>query len=600
MSARAPANPALANAARSRSELGQALRACRSAIVGIALASALINVLYLSGSIYMLEIYDRVLTSRSIPTLIGLTMMVIILYAFQGCLDLLRSRVLVRIGRSLGESLSTRVYEVIGRLALATRGTGDGLQPLRDLDQVRAFLSSPGPVALIDLPWMPFYILICFLFHFWIGVTALGGALVIVALTILTDVMTRGPQKTVTELSGQRQALAEAARRNAEALHAMGMGPRVGARWSALNEKFLSTYQLTSDVSGGFGAMSKVMRMLLQSAVLGVGAYLVILQEATAGVIIAGSILAARALAPVDLAIANWRGFVAFRQSWRRLTELLVRMPADKDQMELPKPSARISVENVSVVPPGVNRVVVQDVSFRLEKGNGLGIIGPSAGGKSCLARVLVGVWPAARGTVRLDGAALEQWSPATLGPHIGYLPQNVELLSGTVAQNIARLEEAPRSDAVIAAAKAAGVHEMILRLSNGYDTEIGESGAALSAGQRQRVALARALYGDPFLVVLDEPNSNLDGEGEEALTKAILGVRARGGIVVVIAHRPSALAGVDLLMEMGKGRATAPETKEEFVKKRRRPAPVVASAAAGAAQAPGLRVVSEPGGAAP
>jgi ATP-binding cassette, subfamily C, type I secretion system permease/ATPase len=578
-----------------RSELANALRACRGAIAGIALASALINVLYLSGSIYMLEVYDRVLTSRSIPTLVGLTVMVVILYSFQGMLDLLRNRVLVRIGRSLGESLSERIYMVIGRLALVTRGGGDGLLPLRDIDQVRAFLSSPGPVALIDLPWMPFYILICFLFHFWLGATALAGALMIVSLTILTELMTRGPQKMVTELSGQRQGLAEASRRNAEALHAMGMGARIAARWSVLNEKFLATYQRTSDVSGGFGAMSKVMRMLLQSAVLGVGAYLVIRQEATAGIIIAGSILSARALAPVDLAIANWRGFVAFRQSWQRLNALLKRIPADAEQMALPKPAASLAVENLSVVPPGVNRVVVQDVSFRLQKGNGLGIVGPSASGKSCLSRVLVGVWPPARGAVRLDGAALDQWSPATLGPHIGYLPQNVELLSGTVAQNIARFEEDAKAEGVIAAAEAAGVHEMILRLQDGYDTEIGESGAVLSAGQRQRVALARALYGDPFLVVLDEPNSNLDGEGEEALTRAIVGVRARGGIVIVIAHRPSVLAGVDLLMEMRQGRATSPESKDEFIK-RRRPTPVAPMAPA----ATGLRVVNEPGGGAP
>src|SRR5215475_1936982 len=485
---------------RPRNDLAGALRACRSAIVGIAFASALINVLYLSGSVYMLEVYDRVLTSRSIPTLVGLTVLIVVLYAFQGCLDLLRGRVLVRIGRSLGESLSVRVYTLIGQLARLTRTSGDGLQPLRDIDQVRTFLSSPGPVALLDLPWMPFYIAICFLFHFWIGFTALVGALLIVSLTLLTDLSTREPQKIVTELSGQRQALAEASRRNAEALKAMGMAQRVAARWSELNDKFLATYQHTSDVSGGFGAMSKVMRMLLQSFVLGVGAYLVIIQEATAGIIIAGSILAGRALAPVDLAIANWRGFVAFRQSWRRLTELLARLPQDKDQMELPRPATSLSVEAISVVPPGVNRVVVQDVAFRLERGNGLGIIGPSASGKSCLARVLVGIWPAARGTIRLDGAAIDQWSPATLGPNIGYLPQDVELLSGTVAQNISRFDEAPRADAVIAAAKAAGVHEMVLRLPDGYDTEVGESGGSLSVGQRQRVALARALYGDPFL----------------------------------------------------------------------------------------------------
>src|SRR5262249_25220850 len=502
----------------------------------------------------MMEVYDRVLSSRSIPTLIGLTVMVAILYGFQGCLDLVRSRVLVRIGRSLGESLSPRIYAVIGKIALSTRGTSDGLQPLRDIDQVRGFLSSPGPVALLDLPWMPFYILICFLFHFWLGLTALGGAFVIVCITLLTDLMTRGPQKTVTELSGQRQALAEASRRNAEALRAMGMGPRVAARWCAPGKKFLSTYQPTSDVSGGFGGRSKVLRMMLQSAVRGVGAYLVILQEATAGIIIAGSILSARALAPVDLAIANWRGFVAFRQSWHRLNGLFAHIPADAEQMALPKPAASLAVEGLSLAPPGVNRLVVQEVSFRLEKGSGLGIVGPSASGKSCLSRALVGVWAPVRGAVRLDGASLDQWSAAALGPHIGYLPQNVELLSGTVAQNIARFDEAAKADNVIAAAKAAGVHDMILRLPDGYDTEIGESGEALSAGQRQRIALARALYGDPFLVVLDEPNSNLDVEGEQALTQAIMGVRRRRGIVVVIAHRPAALAVVDLVLAMVDG----------------------------------------------
>jgi len=577
---------------QSRGELREALRACRGGIVGIGIAGALINILYLSGSLYMLEVYDRVLTSRSIPTLIGLSVMVVILYGFQGCLDLLRSRVLVRIGRSLGESLSPRIYAVIGRIALSTRSAGDGLLPLRDIDQVRGFLSSPGPVALLDLPWMPFYILICFLFHFWLGVTALGGALVIVCFTILTELMTRGPQKIVTELSGQRQALAEASRRNAEALQAMGMGPRVTARWSALNQKFLATYQRTSDVSGGFGALSKVMRMMLQSAVLGVGAYLVIMQEATAGIIIAGSILSARALAPVDLAIANWRGFVAFRQSWQRLNALLARIPDDVEQMALPKPVATLSVENLSVVPPGDNRLVVQDVSFRLEKGNVLGIVGPSASGKSCLSRALVGVWSPVRGTVRLDGASLDQWSPAALGANIGYLPQDVELLSGTVAQNIGRFDPAAKAVDIIASAKAAGVHEMILRLPDGYDTEIGESGAVLSAGQRQRIALARALYGYPFLVVLDEPNSNLDGEGDEALTRAILNVQARGGIVIVVAHRPSALAAVDLIMEMRQGRAAAPERKDEFIKRRQRPAPMAPVVASQA----GLRVVNDPG----
>lgn len=574
-----------------RGELANALRGCRTAIIAIAVASALINVLYLTGSFYMLEVYDRVLPSRSVPTLVGLSILALVLFSFQGFLDLLRSRILVRIGRSLGQSLSSRVYQSVARLALIARGPGDGLQPLRDLDQIRNFLSSPGPLALLDLPWMPFYLGICFVFHVWIGVAALIGAIVLVSLTLLTEIFSREPTKVATTFAQQRNVLAEASRRNAEVVQAMGMGPQITSMWSDVNLKYLDSQQRASDVTGGFGALSKVMRMALQSAVLGVGAYLVILQEASAGIIIAGSILSGRALAPVDLAIANWRNFIAFRQSWRRMNELLVKLPPEKEQMDLPRPASNYTVESVSVTPPGDRRLIVQDVAFRLEKGNGLGIIGPSASGKSCLARALVGVWPPVRGTIRLDGAALDQWTPTTLGRHVGYLPQDVELLAGTVAQNIARLEEEPNSEKVIAAARAAGVHDLILRLPDGYETEIGESGASLSAGQRQRIALARALYGDPFLVVLDEPNSNLDAEGEEALTQAILGIRARGGIVIVIAHRPSALAGVDLLMVMAGGRLQMLGPKEEVLAKMvRRPAAVAA--------APGLKVVTEPEGA--
>ena len=393
-------------------ELVAALRACRRAILALAIASILINVLYLTGSFYMLEVYDRVLTSRSVSTLVGLTVLALGLYVFQGVLDLLRGRILVRIGRSLGQNLSARVFDTIGRMALMTRGAGDGLQPLRDLDQVRNFLSSPGPLALLDLPWMPFYIAICFMFHVWIGVAALVGAICLVVFTVLTEVFTREPTKAATEASRtKRNGFAEASRRNAEVLQAMGMAPRFAAVWDEVNVKYLDSQQRASDVGGGFGAMSKVMRMVLQSAVLGVGAYLVILQEATAGIIIAGSILSARALAPVDLAIANWRSFVAFRQSWRRLTDLLAQIPATQEQMELPKPVTTLTVEGVSIVPPGDRKVVVQDVAFRLEKGNGLGIIGPSASGKSSLVRAIVGVWRPVRGTIRLDGAALDQWS---------------------------------------------------------------------------------------------------------------------------------------------------------------------------------------------
>ena len=493
-------------------------------------------------------------------------------------------------GRSLGQSLSLRTYEAIARLALHSRRQGDGLQPIRDLDQVRTFLSGTGPLAFLDMPWMPLYIGICFAFHVWMGVAALVGALLLVGLTLLTEMFTREPTTVATALATKRNALAESSHHNAEVLQAMGMAPQLGALWNEVNVKFLDAHQRATDVGGALGAISKIMRMTLQSAMLGIGAFLVIQQEATAGVIIAGSIIVARALAPVDLAIANWRSFVACRQSWRRLNELLKAMPEDSAQLALPKPVASFSVEAVSVVPPGDTRMVVQDVALRLVKGNALGVIGPSASGKSSLARALVGIWHPVRGAVRLDGATLDQWPASELGRHIGYLPQDVELFFGTVSQNIARLERAPDSNAVIAAAMAAGVHDMILRLPDGYETEVGEGGASLSAGQQQRIALARALYGNPFLVVLDEPNSNLDAEGEEALTKAIAGVRTRGGIAVVIAHRPSALASVDLVLVMMNGKAQMFGPRDEVLAKLRRPPWVTGGP---------LKVVSETGGAA-
>jgi ATP-binding cassette subfamily C protein len=347
----------------------------------------------------------------------------------------------------------------------------------------------------------------------------------------------------------------------------MGMAGRLGDVWSDTNNSYLTAQRHAADVAGGLGGLSKVLRMLLQSAVLGIGAYLVIYGQATAGIIIASSILTSRALAPVELAIAHWRGFVSARQSWRRLDELMAKIPAEPPRMALPKPSRSLSLEAVSIIPPGTSRVVVQDVTLQLKAGQGLGIIGPSASGKSSLVRSIVGVWTAARGQVRIDGAALDQWSAEALGPHIGYLPQDMELFAGSVAQNIARFDPAATSETVIAAAMAAGVHELILGLPEGYETQIGEGGAALSVGQRQRIGLARALFGEPFLVVLDEPNSSLDSEGDEALTGAILGVRSRGGIVVVIAHRPSALAGVDNLLVMRAGRQHAFGPKEVVLK---------------------------------
>jgi PrtD family type I secretion system ABC transporter len=565
-----------------RSELSAALAACRKAFIGVALFSALLNILYLTGSFYMLEVYDRVLPSRSVPTLVGITLLALVLFSFQGVLDIIRSRLLVRVGSALDGAVSERVHHVLMKLPLKGAAS-QGLQPLRDLDQVRSFLSTVGPAALFDLPWMPLYLAICYLFHPLIGIVATAGGLILVVVALLTEIMTRKPAAEAAFHAGGRTSLAEANRRNTEAVHAMGMAGRLGALWSDCNHNYMAAQQRAADIAAGFGGLFKVLRMALQSGVLGVGAWLVINQQATAGIIIASSILTSRALAPIELAISQWRGFVAARQSWRRLNVLLDKIPADPPRLALPKPEHSLAVEAVSVVPPGTNRIVVQDVAFQLKAGQGLGIIGPSASGKSSLARSIVGVWTTVRGGVRIDGAALDQWSSEALGPHIGYLPQDMELFAGTVADNIARFEPLPSAPAIIAAATAAGVHELVLGLPDGYETQIGEAGAALSAGQRQRIGLARALYGDPFLVVLDEPNANLDSEGEEALTRAILGVRARNGIVVVIAHRPSALAGVDTLLVMQAGRMASFGPKETVLKQALRPAPAPLRLAEGA-----------------
>src|ERR1700730_4103801 len=586
----APSRLQPAAAASARSELGAALASCRGAFVAIGLVSGLSNVLMLTGAVFMLEVYDRVLPSRSVPTLIGIAILAGGLYAAQGILDLIRSRVWVRIGSALDEDVSGRVFDTILRLPMKFANVRDGLQPLRDLDSVRSFLSGLGPIALFDLPWLPLYIGICYVLHPWLGYTALAGAIILTLLTLLTEALTRRPTKAAANFATARSELAPAGHRNAEAIVAMGMAGRMVHCWAEANRQYMAGQLGASDVVGGLGAVSKVLRMMLQSAVLGVGAFLVIRQDATGGIIIAGSILAARALAPVDLAIAHWKAFVACRQSWQRLNKLLALLPAQQAPMLLPAPGQRLTVENASIAPPGSAKAVLQDVSFKLERGSALGVIGPTGSGKSSLARLLVGVWQPARGKVRLDGCTFDQWSSEVLGVHIGYLPQDVELLSGTVAQNIARFEPDADPQAIVAAAKAAGVHELIIELGEGYETHVGERGETLSAGQAQRIALARALYRDPFLIVLDEPNSNLDAAGDEALTRAILGIRARGGNVVVITHRPSAIAGVDLLLVLKQGRLQAFGPKDEILSKvlqRDTPAPRP------------LKVVSDMGGSA-
>jgi ATP-binding cassette subfamily C protein len=414
---------------------------------------------------------------------------------------------------------------------------------------------------------VPLYLAICFVFHPLIGLAALIGGVALSLVAICAEFYTRAPTKAAAAHQAKRNTLLEASRRNAEVVGAMGMGNRLGARWAEANAGHLSAQRQASDVSGGLAALSRALRMLLQSLVLGLGAYLVINHEATAGVIIASSILVSRALAPVEVAVGNWKSFAAARQSWTRLSKLLEMLPAEAAALLLPQPRCDLKVENVSAAAPGERRLILSGIDFGLSAGDGLGIIGPSASGKSSLARLLVGVWHPAQGKIRLDGAALDQWASDELGKHIGYLPQNVELFAGSVAENISRFDTELNSEKVIAAAQAAGAHNLIVSLPHGYETPIGELGSSLSAGQRQRVALARALYGDPFFVVLDEPNSNLDEEGERALTSAIAGVRRRGGIVIVIAHRPSALSAIDQVLVLSAGQKVRFGPKQEVLR---------------------------------
>ncbi|WP_038953667.1 type I secretion system permease/ATPase [Bradyrhizobium japonicum] len=571
-----------------RSELGDALRACRSAFIGVGLMSCMINLLNLTGSVFMLEVYDRVLPSRSVSTLVGLVVIAGSLYIAQGVLDLLRGRILGRIGTSLDEALNARVFDTVVRLPLLVGNRNEGLQPLRDLDTVRSFLGSMGPGAFLDLPWLPFYLAICFAFHWLLGVTALAGAIVLVTLTLITEYMSRAPAKEAMTLAARRNDLATSSRRNAEVLVAMGMAERMNKRWNEANEDYLAGNQRASDVTGGLSSVAKVLRMMLQSAALAVGAYLVVHQEATGGIIIAGSILSARALAPLDLAIAHWKGFVAARQSWQRLNRLLQQMPAPAAQTLLQAPSKKLTVEGVTMAAPGDQRVIMRDVTFAVEAGSGVGVLGPSGSGKSSLIRALVGVWTPVRGKVRLDGAALDQWSSDVLGRYVASLPQDVELFGGTVAQNICRFDPEAKSDAIIAAAKEAGVHEMIIKMREGYGTQVGEQGTALSAGQAQRVALGRALYRNPFLIVLDEPNSNLDSEGDEALTRAVCAARGRGAVVIVVAHRPIGIEGVDQLLVLKDGRMQTFGPKEAVlgqVLQRVAPPPIKIVSDAGAAK---------------
>ncbi|HET7848165.1 MAG TPA: type I secretion system permease/ATPase [Pseudolabrys sp.] len=548
-------------------DVANALRECRRALWSIALFSGATNVLMLAGPLYMLQIYDRVLSSRSVPTLIAFSIFLLAAYAFQGAFDIIRTRIVVRGAALLDHYLGTTVHNAVLRLAVRSRNASEPYAPVRDLDQIRAFLTGTGPAAMADLPWMPVFLAICFLIHPWLGAVALTAAIILFAVAILTERASRAPARAVSEGSGVRSGLIEATRRNSETIVAMGMVGALAQRWNAANSRYLAAIGRSSDLSSSYSSLSKVFRLFMQSAILGTGAYLVIEQQLTSGSMIAASIMMGRALAPIETVIANWRTFIAARQSARRLSQTLARLQKAPAATALPKPSDSLDVEQLAVAAPGAQTLILGNVQFRLAGGECLGIIGPSGVGKTSLVRTLLGIWPSVRGSVRLDGATLDQWDPEVLGRHIGYLSQGVELFDGSISENIARMDAAADSAAIIAAAQAAGAHEMILRQLGGYDTRIGDAGMALSAGQRQRIALARALYGDPFAIVLDEPNSNLDTEGENALFAAIESAKARGAIVLIIAHRRSVLAVCDKVLVLANGAQQAFGPRDEVLR---------------------------------
>ncbi|WP_057402610.1 type I secretion system permease/ATPase [Pseudomonas amygdali] len=540
--------------------LYKALADYKSALIGVGCFTALINLLMLAPSIYMLQVYDRVLTSQNQTTLAMLTLMVVGFFAFIGLLEMIRSFVVIRIGSELERRFNLRVYQAAfeSNLHAGQRQAG---QALGDLTFIRQFLTGPALFAFFDAPWFPIYLAVIFLFDPWLGLLASIGAVLLVALACLNEWLTRKPLAEASGYSQQSSQLASRHLQQAEAIQAMGMLEALRRRWFDVHGRFLALQNRASDIGAVISSISKALRLCLQSLVLGLGALLVIRGEMTAGMMIAGSILMGRVLSPIDQLIAVWKQWSSARLAYGRLDQLLKTYAEPAQRMALPTPRGQVSVEQVSAAPRGKTSPTVQHVSFQLQAGEVLGVLGASGSGKSTLARVLVGVWPVLGGAVRLDGADMHRWDREALGPHIGYLPQDIELFGGSVAQNIARFRDGDGSgeaSAVVAAAQLAGVHELILRLPQGYDTVLSDDGGGLSGGQKQRVALARALYGEPKLVVLDEPNSNLDTAGEAALTEAIGQLKARGCTVVLVTHRTPSLTQTDRLLVLSEGRMQA------------------------------------------
>ncbi len=561
------------------SEIMIILKKVKYAFAGSTILSLFINVLMLVPVIYMLQVYDRVLSSRNVTTLIMITIAAAGLTGVYAILDMLRSRVLLRVGIWLDLQLNPRVFDAVFKASVRRPG-GNAGQALRDLDTLRDFLTGQGLFAFFDAPWMPIYLIAIYLIHPVLGMVSLIGGLLIFSLAIATEMATRKTLGEATMLSIAANRHVDHNLRNVEVLEAMGMVPTMMHRWQLKKAWVLYLQANASDRAGLLVAASKFIRVALQTLILGVGAYYVLQNEITAGQMIGGSILMGRALAPIEMAVASWKQLLAVRSAYARLNTLLAAVPVEPERMPLPAPTGILEIDHILAAPPGVPTAVLKNISFRIGAGDILGVIGPSAAGKSTLARVIVGVWPAASGVVRLDGADINTWERARLGPHIGYLPQDVELFEGSVAENIARFGEV-NLEAVAAAAEWAGVHELILQLSAGYDTQIGPGGQTLSGGQRQRIGLARALYGAPALVVLDEPNSNLDRDGEAALGEAIARIKARRRTTIVITHRPNILASVDYIMVMQAGQIQQFGPRDEVLAQYMRPAAVTMPAGA-------------------
>lgn len=534
------------------SELKKSLLSAKKSFIMVGLFSMFINILMLVPPLYMLQLYDRVLGSRSQDTLIMLTLIVVVLFITMGLLEVVRSRVLVRVGNKLDSMLSQRIFDSLFELERKAPGRSSSM-PLNDLTQVRQFMTGNGLFAFFDAPWMPIYIIVLFIFHPAFGFFAIFAAIVLVGITIANEYSTKDKLAEANNLSRASTIYVDSNIRNAEVVNAMGMRNNISKVWADKYFGFLNAQNIASDSAGVWSNLSKSLRVMFQSLILGLGAYLAINMEVTPGMMIAASIIMGRALAPLDLIIGSWKGFSSARSSYERIEGLLNDFPKDKEYMQLPAPKGEITLENVVVIPPSGTVPSLKGISMKIEKGDVVGIIGPSAAGKSSLARVMLGLWPLSNGVARIDKADISQWNREDLGQYVGYLPQDIELFEGTVSQNIARFGEV-EPEKVVEAATKAGVHEMILKLNEGYDTKIGPGGASLSGGQRQRIGLARALYNNPVFIVLDEPNSNLDDVGEAALVEAIKTLRAGGTTVVIITHRTNVLQATNKLALINNG----------------------------------------------